>query len=202
MNRQFADISSNNPSFDAGPYAKWGAVLLGNKVSQATDYVNPTWKARQHEAHTCHVACLDYHFAQGGGRQAGEQQATFFLNELKGSGVFHEAYDPICLDIEQGGAVADPVAFREGFEHVCVERGHDALIVYSDAAYFEEYGEGLAPRGGRVWVAAYPTLPVGWWGEPWAHQDTSAGSVPGIGGPCDVSFLSASAYAWHAAHRP
>ena len=201
MNRYFADISSNNPRFDAGAYARAGHVLLGNKATQGIGYTNPFWRERTHAAHVHHVSVLHYHFADGSG--PAWQQARHFLNTLRDSGVWKPGLDGICLDIEQGSGLSHPVGFRQEFEDVCKARGHKRLIVYSDAGYFEEYGAGLRPGNGRLWVAAYPSLPRGWWPRtPWAHQFTQTSDVPGVGYPCDYSQMSWPAYLYHRTHRP
>lgn len=212
MNRRFADISSNNPSFDGAKYASAGFVLLGNKVSGGGDnhdwkYVNPTWWQRAFDAHKHHVSVLYYHFADRGPHaddyRNGIEQAKFFIDELHSGKIFHAGCDAICLDIEQGSDVKNPVEFRKGFEHQCIAMGHKQLVVYSDAGFFSQYGKGLRPKSRKLWIAAYPTLPRGWWPRhPWAHQFTDAGKIAGIAGTCDVSFLKISAYLNHRVHRP
>lgn len=208
-NRVFADISSNNPYFNAAAYAADGHVLISIKVSQGSHYVNADWHAWAHQAHIHKVAVAHYHFADGGGYGQGEDQAHFFLDNLHTSKVYHQRYDRIVLDIEQMSKCTDPVGFVKGFERVCIERGHHSLILYSDAGYLEQYGVGLRPSSGKLWVAAYPTLPHGWWGDnPWAHQYTDDATEPlhdkavGVLGPHDMSVLSSGAYVWQKLHHP
>lgn len=205
MNRRFTDLSSNNADpavVDAGidfaQYAAWGAVIVSIKVSEGLDYVNPYWTKWATEAHRHGIGVLFYHFARPGD---GREQATFFLDHLKRSGLYEEHHgDGICLDLERMGEVPDPRAFLAGFESVCRARGHRSLVLYSELSYFDEHPQ-MRPRSKRLWVAAYPALPAGWRGHVWAHQYTDHESVPGVGAS-DCSFLTLRAYIWHRRHRP
>jgi lysozyme len=207
--RYFVDLSSNNASFDAKAYAAAGHVLVGIKVSQGTGYVNPKWVGWAKDAHANHVSLLLYHFADavgGDGTAGGASQAQFFIDQINKAGLYLAKHDAICLDVEQLSNLKDPVGFRKGFEAKIRALGFKNLVVYSDAGYLTQFGVGLKPsQGGRIWAAAYPNLPSGWWSLPWgawAHQYTQTGSVAGIPGNVDVSILNATGALWRKLHRP
>lgn len=186
----FVDLSSNNAvpgapgdGFDAAVYEKAGHRLVAIKVSQGAKYVDPYWRPWAEAAHKAGLGVVLYHFADGSA--SATSQAAHFAEQIKNT-----IYRAVCVDIEQLSEITSPVPFRETFEEELQKDGHSNLIVYSDAGYFEQYGVGLKPSGGRVWVAAVPSLPAGWWGaSPWAHQYSFTQHVKGVSKPCDISKL-------------
>jgi GH25 family lysozyme M1 (1,4-beta-N-acetylmuramidase) len=213
--RYFVDLSSNNAhdgaaSFNAREYAAAGHTLVGIKVSQGVDYVNPYWETWTEAAHAARVSVLLYHFAdvQGGdGATGGVAQARYFEAAIKKSGAFKPKYDSLCLDAEQGGLLRDAVNFRVGFESILTGPvglvKPSAFIVYSDIGYFEQFGQGLVPKSGKLWEAAYPDVEPGWWTKyDWAHQYTQSAAVKGVQGLVDLSQMKLSAAVWHRIHRP
>jgi GH25 family lysozyme M1 (1,4-beta-N-acetylmuramidase) len=187
--RYFADLSSNNGStFDAGAYRRAGHKLIGIKVSQGAEYENPFWRTWATAARAKGLAVLLYHF--GDGTVVPAAQAAWFVSQVKGWDRYDHHTDHVCLDLEQASSVADPVAFREAFEPVVHAAGFRALTVYSDAGYFAQYGAGLRPARGGLWVAGFPTAPAGWWTPlMWAHQYSASARVAGISGECDLSVI-------------
>lgn len=192
----FVDLSSNNAhdgaaSFDAVAYRKAGHRIVALKVSEGSTYVNEFWERWAKAAVDAGLSLVLYHFADPSD-PAG--QAVHFQREIKASRLYRHGKDRVFLDIEQGSNVADPVLFRGRFEATMLASGFPDLGVYSDAGYLDEYGPGLKPSGGDMWVAAFPTLPSGWWGTPWAHQYTETGRAQGVAGLVDLSRLHRSLF--------
>ena len=187
--KYFCDLSSNNgaDAFDAHDYADAGHRLIGLKVSQGSTYADPPWTKWASEARDHGLSVLLYHFADN--TAAADVQARWFVRLVKSWGRYEHSRDHVCLDVEQLGNLSDPVGFRKDYERVVHEAGFRSLLVYSDAGYFEQFGEGLRPERGALWVAGFPTYPSGWWDHPWAHQYSQTGQVAGVAGACDLSVI-------------
>lgn len=193
----FVDLSSNNAhdgaaSFDAVAYRRAGHRIVGIKVSEGRDYINPFWVGWARAAVNAGLSLVLYHFANPA--DPGDQ-AVVFAKAINAARVFRHGRDRVFLDLEQGSNVADPVSFRGRFEVTMVASGFPSLGVYSDAGYLAQYGSGLRPASRDMWVAAFPSLPVGWWSpDVWAHQYTETGQVQGVTGLVDLSRLHRSLF--------
>lgn len=190
------DLSDNNAvdgapgdGFDAATYATAGHRGVVLKATQGASYVDLYVHDWANAAHAAKLGVAFYHFADN--TATAEAQAAHFLETIK---PLRRQGELVVLDIEQGSMIDDPVTFRQQFEAALSADVRSLLVVYSDAGFFEQYGEGLRPDAKGVWVAAYPTLPAGWWTEYlWAHQSSQTGNVHGIAGPCDLSQLAPAA---------
>lgn len=184
----FADLSDNNPSFDASAYVRAGHRLLGLKVSQGAAEEDPLWRARATAVRNSNLSVLLYHFADS--TADAETQAAHFVKCIRQWGRYDDRRDHVFVDEEQMSNLTDPVGFRKEFEAKVHSSGFRACGLYSDCGYLEQYGEGLKPTAGGLWVAGYPDLTEGWWTEIWwAHQYSQTGTVAGVAGPCDLSVL-------------
>lgn len=181
MNGNYAyavDLSDNNgaSAFDAKAYKAAGHQRIILKATQGIGEVDSCFHSWAVAAQEVGLWVSAYHFADNSGPAA--DQAAHFTDTTRGVLLHHRI-----LDAEQGGNLVDPVAFRQEF-------GRAADILYSDAGYLEQYGEGLAYDDELVWVAAYPNMPSGWWSHRvWGHQYSETARVAGIAGQCDISFL-------------
>ncbi len=213
--RYFADISSNNATlggglrldrsgFDAQLYSQAGHTTIAIKVSEGRSYINPFWREWTQDAHKAHLCVVLYHFADSG--SDGASQAMRFIGEIAASRLYLPRYDAIFLDIEQGGGVVDPAAYKETFEAFTRNAGFTSLGVYSDAAYLLQYGVGLKPMRGGTWVADLGSgpLPGGWFGQnPWARQYSWTNRVKGLSKPpTDMNRMALIPALWRKAHRP
>ncbi len=191
----FVDLSSNNAhdgaaSFNAATYRRAGHRIVAIKVSEGASYVNPYWAGWAASSIAAGLQVVYYHFASN--TAPANQQAVHFASTLKASRLFRPGTDRVFLDVEQGSMLVDPVSFRKDFEATMVTAGFSRLGVYSDAGYFEQWGPGLRPTCGDMWVAALGLpghVPAGWWMPQWAHQYTFTGRVQGVIGPVDLNLL-------------
>lgn len=155
-NRYFADISSNNPMFEARTYREDGHLLVAIKATEGTTYSDPKYLQWVMEAHRHGVAVIHYHFGRPDLHASPVDEAAHFLDT-----VLHHTgpRDYLALDLERpanGGWVHDP-AWSRGFdEHVQrVSRFHTVLYIpQSDLAMSDEW---LAGDNRRVWVADWST---------------------------------------------
>jgi lysozyme len=194
MTAYFADVSSNNATFDAPTYRhKGGHQLVAIKATEATGYVNPRYVEWVQAAHKARVTVAHYHFARP---ERGDGTAEF-QHFWEIAGHHFQNGDYVVLDLETNAG--DPranVAFAHAFYAACTARRHQAVL-YSSSSYLWSCGPALAPPGGRVWVAAYGprpgALPKGMRQWAWQFTDGAVGPTPhqcqGIG-RCDVSALN------------
>ncbi|HET7047862.1 MAG TPA: glycoside hydrolase family 25 protein [Solirubrobacteraceae bacterium] len=193
----FADLSSNNPSFDAHQYAAAGHILIGNKATQGVGYINPTWLARTEAAHLEHMAVLHYHFADGGSPTA---EAAHFVDTIRSQ---WRRGDRAACDLEQpalSNLGAGAPAWLAEFDAAAHRLGGLDVILYT---FSSALNLGLRVRSGMVWDASFgPDWPAGpfrrlpngqqLWG--WQFTDGEIGApgprgAAGIG-RCDMSVLA------------
>ncbi|WP_339155343.1 glycoside hydrolase family 25 protein [Actinomadura luteofluorescens] len=177
-----------------------GIRFAFSKVSESTNYVNPTWSHNRSGMLGLGGDFVPgaYHFLHGGN---GAAQARYFLDkagELSGVAV--------ALDVEASGADA-PTA-RAWVAEVKSRTGGHPVIGYFPRWYWEEHGRPDLGFFDTIWesryvsgsgspTALYRKVPASFWtpygGEPISIlQYSSSGSVPGITGHCDVNAFRGS----------
>lgn len=179
--KYFVDLSNNNDgTFDAKAYKAAGHRGVVLKASQGVGEVDSTFHERYVAAKHVGLWVGAYHFADGSG--SATDQAKHF-----DAVIGHLPVDERILDVEQGGKLADPVAFVQDFN-----KALPITWLYSDLGYLEQYGQRLLPYGFiKVWAAAFPNLTEGWWTPHLvAHQYADDAHVKGVVGACDISVLS------------
>lgn len=189
----FADVSSNNPAFDAHAYKAAGHTIVAIKATEATGYTNPRYAEWVRAARRTRLTVAHYHFA----RPERHDGAAEFAHFWEVAGPVFKRGDYVVLDLETNAG--DPranVAFAHAFYAACKAKGHNAVL-YGSSSYIWSCGPALAPPGGRVWVAAYGprpgALPAGMRQWAWQFTDGQIGPAPhacaGVG-HCDVSTVN------------
>ncbi|WP_020668913.1 glycoside hydrolase family 25 protein [Amycolatopsis nigrescens] len=171
----------------------WKAVRDNNityavlKVTESTDYVDPTSAGYADGARGAGVAAGGYHFARPVDVGA---QVAHFADRLSERGLLGSGSIWPALDLEAEG-FGDPNAFARDFIAQFRERtGVRGMLVYANLNWFTTIlrPDEWADDGVLLWIARYNGDP----GNPgWAHsrlavhQHSSTGSVPGIPGSVD-----------------
>lgn len=189
------DVASyqGNPSWSRVYEA--GVRFAFSKVTQSTNYVNPTWSHNKAGMLGLGDRFLGgaYHFLHGGD---GAAQARFFLS--KAGDVSKLA---VALDVEAGGAdAATSRAWVKEFKRLT---GGHPVIGYYPRWYWDQTGRPDLSFFDTIWQSRYvsgsgsPTglfsrVPAAWWttfgSEPISIlQFSSSGTVAGISGHCDVN---------------
>lgn len=200
LNRYFADLSSNNPAFDAVAYRAAGHRLVAIKATQGTSYVNPKHALWCEHAHANQLAVIHYHYAKPGSSVAATTQAAFAWSVVR-----HDfgPLDWMCLDVERDQAwrTGELVPFVSSFAAAWRGISGHSLVGYSEASLLDDPALVAAIPGERWWAAAWgPTRPrIATVGAPWAWQFTDGAIGPpphecaGVG-YCDVSQLNLATY--------
>jgi hypothetical protein len=168
----FADISSNNSSFDARAYASAGHLIIMIKATEATDYLNPRYAEWVAAAHASRLSVLHYHFCRP---EHGDplSEARWFWDQARPH--FKPGVDRLVLDLETGNEETWP-----GF----LAELDNELVRYSTLeAQLYTFGSALSSqlkiRSRRFHVAAWgPEQPGGALrrlpaGSLWAWQYTN-----------------------------
>jgi lysozyme len=194
----FADVSSNNPSFNAVQYASAGHLLIAIKATQGATYVNPSYGRWCVDAHRCRLAVAHYHFVDGVDPVA---EAQHFWAETRPHYVAKT--DRLVVDIE------DPALQKlgrdaPGWLHSFDRELHRLSGVWAEGYTFKDaLTPDLRLTSGKWWVASYGNqwpsgarraLPNG---SLWAWQYADGGPAGPAGprgaagiGACDMSVLS------------
>lgn len=184
----------------------WGKVLGAgirfgfSKVTQSTNYVNPTWAHNRSGMVALGDGFLPgaYHFLVGGN---GAAQARYFLQHAGDVSKF-----AVALDAEANGAdAATARAWVAEFKRLT---GGHPVIGYYPRWYWEQTGRPDLSFFDSVWQSAYVAgsgspaslyakVSSSAWatfgGEPISIlQFSSSGIVPGISGQCDVNAYRGS----------
>lgn len=203
MSKLWADLSNNNPSFDAAAYARAGHKLLGYKATEGGTYVDKTMPKNVRFAHAHGIRVAFYHFAQPNSTNSAAAQARFFWRTVEPE---YRAGDYLVLDLEvehRHGARASRQWSRAFHRELKRASGHGA-IMYTGRSFLADY---LGPlirvgRGGfqRFWVAEYAqhlkVTMIPWARPVWAWQRTGDGqgrdpqTLPGCPDNCDVNVLN------------
>ena len=172
-----------------------GIRFAFSKVTEDTDYTNPTWAHNRSKMPELGEDFLPgaYHFLHGGN---GAAQARYFLSNAGDVTGF-----AVALDVEASGADADTA--RDWVNEVKDRTGGHPVIGYFPRWYWEQQGRPDLSFFDTIWQShyvngsgsasdLYKKVPDSWWkpfgGEPISIlQYSSKASVPGISGPCDVN---------------
>ena len=176
MSLLFADLSNNNPSFDAREYAKAGHLLIGLKATEGSTYVDKYHRRMTADAHEHDVAVAHYHFAQPN-QGTPEAQARHFWRIVEPH-FQHGDYVVLDLEVEHRHGAAVARAWARAFNRELRRVSGHRAVLYSGRSFLDDYlthrirfGKG---RFQRFWVAEYgPRLNGIPWARPvWAWQRT------------------------------
>lgn len=205
MSRLFADLSNNDPDFDAGRYARAGHKLLGYKATEGATFVDKTMRGNVRLAHAHGVRVAFYHFAQPNLASSAAAQARHFWRVVEPE---YRTGDFLVLDLEvqhRHGARACRRWARQFHRELRAASGHTAILYTGRSFLADQLGPLIRfGRGGfsRFWVAEYgPKLTGVLWARPvWAWQRTGDGigprphTLPGCPQGCDVNVLNTRTY--------
>jgi lysozyme len=199
ISRLFADLSSNNPTFDVTAYHTAGHRLVAIKATEGTFYTNPDHRPWSLQAGANRIGIIHYHFARPDLNTTPLQEATHFCNvALPNTG----GRDFLALDLERAapaGWTHDP-AWSRGFDEAVTEITHSrfAIILYASRSVLEMSDEWLVsrPPRRRVWDADYSSssdyTPLGYTLAARQFTDGVLGpephELPGVG-RCDVNRI-------------
>lgn len=192
----FADISSNNASFDAAQYKAAGHLAIGIKATEDRDFVNPKYGAWVADAHRHNLGVFHYHFARPENGQP-DGQAEHFWNTVRDH--FRRPGDFVVVDVETSSPANGKQFTIEYDKHLRKISGTHPIL-YTFLSYFQEGG--LTISSGDAWIAAWGRVQPGRnWDVPgpedlwaWQYTDGHSGPTPhsfaGIPGTCDGSRLN------------
>jgi GH25 family lysozyme M1 (1,4-beta-N-acetylmuramidase) len=184
--------------FDAKAYKAAGHTMICLKATEGHDFTDGSVDARAREARLQGLDVFLYHFARPSANQP-EVEAAHFANVVKQVGV--GVHDRLVLDWEDPKWDSHPGAAHwiMRFAQELGKHGLTLRIVYSGGPYLEGGSVTAMPTDHtgkplRFWLAAYTANPEAFcpkWAvkDLWAVQYTDKARVPGIGNPCDYSYL-------------
>lgn len=190
----FADVSSNNASFDAGTYRDAGHIVIAIKATEGVHYVNPEHRPWCMDAGARRVAIVHYHFARPDLGDGPESEARHLLEvalPLAGG------RDYLALDLERAlpaGFAHDP-AWSRAFCAEVRARSRFRLILYANRSTLQSVaGDWLSYQPGRFWDADWSRdpdfAPAGGLCVIRQQSGVTSGvppfALPGVG-PCDVN---------------
>jgi GH25 family lysozyme M1 (1,4-beta-N-acetylmuramidase) len=203
-----ADISHWQANFDPARYRASGEDFIVLKATEATTYVDTTFRSRWTKARAADLPRAAYHFARPD-RSGPDPQADHFIATLKSAG-FSEG-DSWALDMEDAGGQSAKILITWS-ERFC-DRLAGALggpgMFYSYVPFIRgEMGNpGRVPGGCLAWVARYGAAPyadpypkpTGWPDPPdiWQCSNGVAGCVKDVAsiGRCDYNRATDGAFA-------
>lgn len=201
----FADLSSNNPEFDARTYRANGHVVVAIKATEGPGYVNPEHRTWCYQAGLERIAVIHYHFARPDLGTDPVVEASHFLEvalPLAGG------RDYLAVDVERGtpeGWQHDP-AWTHRFDQYVQAHSRFHTILYAARSTLQDYpGDWLAGDLKRVWDADWSRdadyAPAGYQVAIRQQSGVTAGvppfALPGVG-PCDVDV--ARGQFWRGVH--
>lgn len=196
----FADISNNNPSFDAKKYAaKYDLIVM--KASEGKTFQDPVYIKRARAARKAGLTVYSYHFARPS-NNSGRAEAWNFCHQVKKVGPLRKS-DRYVLDWEDTNYKSKGDKWIRQFVRECDRQGVPVTIIYSGGwylpgtiSYWPTQADGKTPL--RYWHSAYAAkisnVPANAKKHLWAWQFTDGvngpepHSMPGIG-RCDVNRL-------------
>lgn len=189
------DVSSWQGAIDWQRVRQAGITGAFVKATEANAYVNRKLHAQVEGARAAGLRVGLYHFARPDSPASASGEAEHFCRNAAALATRRDLR-PV-LDFETWGDTLHPTQMvvwaRQWNAHVRSALGVGPLF-YSYPAFVQR----LAPRtpiGYGLWLAAYsrndghehPFVVPAPWRRAVAHQFTSRGAVPGIGGPVDLS---------------
>jgi len=170
-------------------YGVWGVCL---KATQGTTFVDPSFATRAKEAKKVGLVVLSYHYATFADPVEEADHYASIIHPARLTG------RPM-LDVEEpSGTINVEVWCRDFNRHLRYKRGLPLPLYYGNPSYIVEH-KYSRPIGAGLVLAAYgrndgkdfPVVVPAPWTRYVAHQFTSEGRLPGVGGPVDV---------WHSTH--
>jgi GH25 family lysozyme M1 (1,4-beta-N-acetylmuramidase) len=175
------DVSHHQGAIDWPAVAASGWAFAVIKATEGTGYVDPALAANRAGARAAGLVVGLYHFARAGDPVA---EANYFASTVGAL----SAGEFIALDWEV--QAANPVAWCKAW----LDRATACLgprpLIYLNQSTMASYDWAPVAADSGLWEAKYdgsPSAPVtAHWAFAAMKQYGSTGSVPGIGGPCDV----------------
>lgn len=197
----FADISSNNPEFNAEEYRRAGHVAIAIKATEGTFYTNPNHRGWCLRAGWHHIAIVHYHFGRPDLSDGPEAEAHHFLQVVT---PLAGGRDYLCLDLERAtpqGWQHDP-AWSLTFDKYVQAHTRFHTLLYANRSTLQQSDGWLHGDKRRVWDAEWDSnpdyAPPGYGVFARQQSDGSVGpgphSLPGVGF-CDVNVLRRRAFA-------
>lgn len=159
MQRNFADISSNNPQVDIDAYHKAGFVVLAIKATEGKTFINPMHRGQALRCGLHHMVVIHYHFARPDLGNAPRDEAIHFLRTCHG---LIGPRDYVVVDMERalGNDFHHDPAWSLAFDKTVQEFTRFHTILYANSSTLESNpGEWLAGDDRRVWDADFSTHP-------------------------------------------
>ncbi|MDQ7160604.1 GH25 family lysozyme [Lactococcus lactis] len=194
------DISSYQAELNAGIVPSDFVII---KVTEGTNYINPTWEEQAGQVIQTNKLLGFYHFASTGNPIA---EADFFVSVVKdyiGKAV-------LVLDFEAGAINAwGNIGARQFLNRVKEKTGVYPMI-YMSAEVTRQFNWSIVSGNNALWVAQYASMsPTGYQSEPWTdgkgygawssaaiHQYSSAGSLANWNGNLDINLAYINANQW------
>lgn len=194
------DISSYQAELNAGIVPSDFVII---KVTEGTNYINPTWEEQAGQVIQTNKLLGFYHFASTGNPIA---EADFFVSVVKdyiGKAV-------LVLDFEAGAINAwGNVGARQFLNRVKEKTGVYPMI-YMSAEVTRQFNWSITSGNNPLWVAQYASMnPTGYQSEPWTdgkgygawssaaiHQYSSAGSLANWNGNLDINLAYINVNQW------
>lgn len=203
MSNEFADISSNNPEYNAAAYASGGYVAVMLKATEDDNYHNPFYSVEHggrdnwaRDSHRQNLPVFHYHFARPEHGNPGGQM-EWFWSVVKPH--FRWDYgDRVIIDLETGDPRSGASWLREADSHLKAISGTHPWA-YTYLSYFLSGGVTISSK--NMHIAAFGSrrpgdfrwrLPFGMNLAAWQHTDRM--SHHGIGGLGDGSVLNPAIY--------
>jgi lysozyme len=198
--RLFADISNNNPQWDAKAYAtKYDLIVM--KASEGKTFQDPVYVKRAREARKAGLTVYSYHFARPSNNN-GRDEAWNFCQMVKKVGALRKQ-DRYVLDWEDTRYKGKGDKWIAQFVRECSKQGVPITILYSGGwylpgtiSYWPKQADGKTAL--RYWHSSYSSkitnVPANAKKHLWAWQFTDGNhgpepkSAPGIG-RCDMNRL-------------
>lgn len=193
----FVDLSSHNAIVDFKRLRDYGIEGVWHKASEGLSWNDPRFKDRQAGAAKYGMRFGAYHFARPDLHPKGaEAEALHFVHQVEN--IRFRDLRPV-LDLEVEGAFdklspAELVQWARDFNQV-VNRELDLVPMFYSYPYYIQKLKAVRPIGNGLWLASYgrndgkehPYVVPAPWVKDAAHQFTSNGTVPGVGGRVDLS---------------
>lgn len=194
------DISSYQAELNAGIVPSDFVII---KVTEGTNYINPTWEEQAGQVIQTNKLLGFYHFASTGNPIA---EADFFVSVVKdyiGKAV-------LVLDFEAGAINAwGNIGARQFLNRVKEKTGVYPMI-YMSAEVTRQFNWSIVSGNNALWVAQYASMsPTGYQSEPWTdgkgygawssaaiHQYSSTGSLANWNGNLDINLAYINANQW------
>lgn len=193
------DVASYQGNPDWAAVARDGYQFAITKLSEGTNYVNPTFARNWAEIKRVGMARGVYHFARPSANTP-DAEAAYFLDNLAYYGGALQPGDLVVLDIEDerthtGDAYGTVARWSLGWLQYVEEVVGFKPLVYTGPWYtstrgFKDVPE-LASYG--LWLASYQSQmppPVAPWDTLAIWQFTSSGRVAGIAGDVDLNVFN------------